>query len=93
MGIANIGRILWTQKIVVRSGKMGLLKVVKKYESSFRDFWDSMDELYKTIILLPNSEDRDNLLKKYGKVEQCREQHWDSVENLIEIIDEQVRIK
>lgn len=72
---------------------MGLLKTVKRYESSFRHFWGSMDDLYKAILFLPNSADRDRLLKEYGKVEQCREQHWESMEELIEKIDEHVRVE
>lgn len=52
-----------------------------------------MDELYKTIILLPNSADRDKLIKEYGKLEQDREWYCDSIEKLIEEIDRHIRIE
>lgn len=93
MAIANTEQILQTQKIVVRSLKMGLLKSVKSFQSSFNELWESMDNLYKTIILLPNSDDRDRPLKDFGRLEQSREWYWNSMEELIEVIDEHVRIE
>lgn len=72
---------------------MGLLKDVKNFQSSFNGLWKSMDELYKTIVLLPDSDNRDRLLEGFGRLEQSREWYWDSMEKLIEEIDEHVRIK
>lgn len=66
---------------------MGLIKTVKGYEVSFDDFWGPMDDLYKAILMLPNSDDRDKMIAQYGRVTACREQLWESKDRLIDAIE------
>lgn len=72
---------------------MAIIRTIEEYESSFDDFWKSIDELYKAILMLENSSDRNKLLIEYDKLTQCRERLWESKEELIERIDDCVRLK
>lgn len=71
---------------------MGVLCRVKEYEQSFNEFLLSVDELYKAILKVADKEDREMLLVEYGKLDKCREDLCDSKENLIEALDDCIRI-
>lgn len=92
MALAPTALTSLIQMIVVRSGKMGMLKVVNDLEETMNEIEESLAELYKQLLHLDDRDLSDKLLVTFGKIEHARELHYESVGELIELIDERVRL-
>lgn len=71
---------------------MGLIKAINAIQGTMLLIEDALAEFYKQLILLDDEALRNELLVKFGKIDQAREWHYESVEELIELIDERLRM-
>lgn len=71
---------------------MGIVWAIKDYWETADDIQEQINKLGEVIISLSSSPNRDELLKQYGVLEASYKRLAESIENMLDAIDEKVRL-